>query len=80
MPSAAFTRWQNERIPRLAEVDAHCAFVLASIPANPTFLDECLRGFVLHLSAHFQGFCRDLYTESSQIWSAAIPTALQPTW
>ena len=79
MPSAAFTRWQNDRTPRLNEVDAHCAAVLALVPANPTFLDETLRGFVLHLSAHFQGFCRDLYTECSQIWIAAIPAGFQAT-
>ena len=73
MPSAAFTRWQNDRLTRLNEVDAHCAAVLAQVPPNPTFLDETLRGFVLHVSAHFQGFCRNLYTECSQIWIAAIP-------
>ena len=79
MPSAAFIRWQTDRMPRLDEVEAHCAAVLASVPPNPTFLDETLRGFVLHLSAHFQGFCRDLYTECSQIWIAAIPAGLQAT-
>jgi hypothetical protein len=66
-------------MPRLSEVDAHCAAVLALVPPNPTFLDEALRGFVLHLSAHFQGFCRDLYTECSQVWIAAIPTGLKAT-
>lgn len=79
MPSAAFTRWQNDRTPRLTEVDAHCAAVLALAPPNPTFLDETLRGFVLHLSAHFQGFCRNLYTECSQIWIAAVPARLRAT-
>ncbi len=79
MPSAALTRWQNDRTPRLNEVEAHCAAVLALLPPNPAFSDESLRGFVLHLSAHFQGFCRDLYTECSQIWIAAIPAGFQAT-
>jgi hypothetical protein len=79
VPSASFTHWQNDRMPRLSEVDAHCAAVLALVPPKPTFLDETLRGFVLHLSAHFQGFCRDLYTECSQIWIAAIPVGLKAT-
>ncbi len=79
MPSAAFSRWQHDRTSRLNEVEAHCAAVLALVPPNPTFLDEILRGYILHLSAHFQGFCRDLYTECSQIWIAAIPLALQAT-
>jgi len=79
MPSAALTLWRNDRMPRLNEVDAHCAAVLAQVPPNPMFLDETLRGFVLHLSAHFQGFCRDLYRECSQIWIAAIPARLRAT-
>ncbi len=79
MPSAALTCWHTDRMPRLDEVDAHCAAVLALVPPNPTFLDETLRGFALHLSAHFQGFCRDLYTECSQIWIAAIPVGFQAT-
>jgi hypothetical protein len=79
VPSAASIRWQNDRMLRLNEVDAHCASVLSSVPTNPTFLDETLRGFVLHLSAHFQGFCRDLYTECSQVCIAAIPAGFQAT-
>src|SRR5271170_229045 len=79
VPSAALTRWLNDRMPRLNEVDAHCTAILALVPPNPTFLEETLRGFVLHLSAHFQGFCRNLYTECSQIWIAAIPAGLQAT-
>ena len=78
MPSAALIRWQNDWMVRLNDVDAHCASVAALVPPNPTFLDETLRGFVLHLSAHFQGFCRNLYTECSQILIATMPTGIQP--
>ena len=77
MPSASFLRWQNDRMPRLNEVDVHCTAVLAMVPPNPTFLDETLRGFVLHLSAHFQGFCRDLHSECIQVFSNAAPVHLQ---
>ncbi len=79
MPSASFTIWQNDRTLRLNEVESHCAAVLAVVPPNPIFLDETLRGFVLHLSAHFQGFCRNLYTECSQLWIATIPSGLRAT-
>jgi hypothetical protein len=79
MPWAALIRWQNDRGQRLNAVEAHCATVLALVPPNPQFLDEVLRGFVMHLSAHFQGYCRDLYTECSQVWSAAIPAGFQAT-
>lgn len=79
MPSVALVQWQNDRVQRLNEVEAHCAAVAALVPPSPAFLDETLRGFVLHLSAHFQGFCRDLYTECSQICISAMPLGLQPT-
>ena len=50
MPSAAFIRWQNDRMPRLNEVEAHSAAVLGLVSPNPRFLDETLRGYVLHLA------------------------------
>src|SRR5262249_13651105 len=34
-------------------------------PPDPAMVDEHLRAYVTLLSAHFQGFCRDLYTEAS---------------
>jgi hypothetical protein len=79
MPSAALLLWQNDRNPRLAQVDAQCDAVLLLAPPNPTLAEESLRGYTMHLSAHFQGFCRDLYTECSQILAAAVPARLQPT-
>jgi hypothetical protein len=79
MPSAALIHWQNDRVPRLNEVERHCATVAALVPPNPNFLDETLRGFVLHLSAHFQGFCRDLYTECTQAWIDTIPVGHRAT-
>jgi hypothetical protein len=79
MPSAALTNWHTDRSSRLSAVESHCNAVLATVPLNATFADETLRGFVLHLSAHFQGFCRDLYTECSQIWIAGIQPGFQAT-
>ena len=66
MPSASWLRWQNDRLPRLAAVDGQCAAALARVPAQPDLVEENLRAYVLLLSAHFQGFCRDLYTECAQ--------------
>ena len=67
MPSASFVRWQNDRMPRLAQIDGQCGMALAAAVPNLSLTDENLRGYVMALSAHFQGFCRDLYTEASQI-------------
>jgi len=36
--------------------------VLFRSPPNPPLEDENLRRLIMLLSAHFQGYCRDLYT------------------
>ena len=93
MPSAALIRWQTERMSRLGYVDVHCAGLFASsplappgssassvpLPAPSPLAQESLQGYVMLLSGHFQGFCRDLYTESSQVCAATVPAGLKPT-
>ncbi len=61
----------------LHEVDSQCAASLALATPNLRLSEEDLRGYILLLSAHFQGFCRDLYTECAQIVGATMPPALQ---
>jgi hypothetical protein len=78
MPSASLQRWQNDRMLNLTEIDTQCAASPALVPANPRLVDENLRGYVLLLSAHFQGFCRDLYTECAQIIVSKVRPKLQP--
>ena len=74
MPSAALQHWTTDRTLRLMAVDAHCG---NPAPANPLLVEESLRAYVMLLSGHFQGFCRDLYTECSQVITAAAPVNLQ---
>jgi hypothetical protein len=69
--------WRNERLPRLVEVDAQCAASLVLAAPRPNLVEENLRGYVLLLSAHFQGFCRELYTESAQIVVSKVRAALR---
>jgi hypothetical protein len=76
MPSHALRRWQNLRVPRLNAFDAQVAATLAVVPV-PDLAEENLRGFVALLSAHFQGFCRDLYTEATDVIVGAVPPSLQ---
>jgi hypothetical protein len=64
-------------MPRLQQIDLQCAASLAAVPANPHLIDENLRGYVVLLSAHFQGFCRDLYTEATHIIIAKVRPSLQ---
>ena len=75
MPSAALTHWQSDRLARLSQFEAHCA-AQAGPPPSP-LAEESLQGYVMLLSGHFQGFCRDLYSECAQLLAAAAPPNLQ---
>lgn len=76
--SVSFLYWQNERMLRLQQVDLQCTASLAAVPPNPHLIDENHRGYVVLLSAHFQGFCRDLYTEAAQIIASKVRPSLRP--
>jgi hypothetical protein len=78
MPSTSLLYWQNLRLPNLGHVDGQCVASLALMPPNPALVDENYRGYVLLLSAHFQGFCRDLYAECAQIVALKTRVTLQP--
>ena len=77
MPSASLLLWQNDRMPRLQQIDFHCAASLAAATLNAHLIDESLRGYVVLLSAHFQGLCRDLYTEAAQVIVTKVRPSLQ---
>ncbi len=87
MPSAALVHWQTDRMARLGSVDSLCAALLASPapgaaflaspPGLPPLAEESLQGYVMLVSGHFQGFCRDLYRECTQILAAALPAGFQ---
>jgi hypothetical protein len=85
MPSAALTHWQVDRMHRLALMESHCISLHVPVGAavaaasSLAFAQESLQAFVMLLSGHFQGFCRDLYTECSQLCAAAVPASLLTT-
>lgn len=79
MPSASLLHWQNDRMSRLQQVDLQCAASLTTVPANAHLIDENLRGYVVLLSAHFQGFCRDLHTEAAQVIASKVRPTLRLT-
>jgi hypothetical protein len=64
-------------MPRLQQVDLQCAASLAAVPPNAHLIEENLRGYAVLLSAHFQGFCRDLYTEAAQVIVSKVRRSLQ---
>jgi hypothetical protein len=77
MPSVALQDWQNERLVRLNEINAQLAASHALTPPNTHLSEENLRGYIVLLSAHFQGFCRDLYTESATAIAIKVRASLR---
>lgn len=73
----SLTQWRTGRLPSLLAVDARCTASLKAVPPNPVLAEENVRGYALLLSAHFQGFCRDLYTESAQVVVRRVRPSLQ---
>jgi hypothetical protein len=78
MPSASLVRWQTDRLPSLAELDTQCTATLALARPNPRLAEENLRGYVVLLSAHFQGFARDLHSQTAQVITSKVRPSLQP--
>lgn len=72
MPSMALGIWQTKRLAGIGEFEKQCAAVSALATPSAQLEDENLRGLIMLLSAHFQGFCRDLYTECTMVLSARI--------
>lgn len=79
MSSIALQHWQNDRGARLTEIETHCAAAAVLVPPNALLAEESLRGYAMLLSGHFQGFCRDLYTECMQVFALHAPLPLQAT-
>ncbi len=77
MPSASLLRWQKDRMLRLGEVGSQCALAAALVPPNALLAEELLRGYAMLLSGHFQGLCRDLYTECVQVFASRVPPPFQ---
>ncbi len=60
MPSTSLRFWQTDRLVRIAELEKQCAASTVLAPPNPQREDENRRGLIMLLSAHFQGFCREV--------------------
>lgn len=65
-PSQALQEWNTTRRNKLDKVEIQCVWAGSLVPPDPEMLSEHLRAYATLLSAHFQGFCRDLYTEVAQ--------------
>jgi len=80
MPSSALNQWIIDRLPRLQRFGTHCAsHSTQPTSAQNTIAEETLHGYVMLISGHFQGYCRDLYSESVQLCANIAPLSIQPT-
>lgn len=79
MPSLALSQWQTDRMPRLDQVEAHCASLFGAPLPRPLLAEETLQGYVMLLSGHFQGFCRDLYRECTNAFASTLSPRVIPT-
>jgi len=78
MPSIALRRWKRVRSRSLNEVERAAAIVLTS--GGRDGVRQIYHAYAVLLSAEFQGFCRDLHTESIVAFTASVPLLLQPTF
>jgi hypothetical protein len=78
MPSDSLVTWQTERMIRLQNIEADCLHLEAMHTATPDRVQEYVRAYGVLLSSEFQGFCRDLHSECSEIIvSTVVPLALR---
>lgn len=71
-PSQSLRNWTTTRQGKLSKSEARCVWAIGLAPPDPDMVDEHLRAYAMLLSAHFQAYCRDLYTEASQAVIARI--------
>ncbi len=79
MSSESLRRWTTLRLPALDEIeDAHVS-VGGSERGRRYATQQINYAYVAILSAQFQGFCRDLHSESVDYLISVVPVALQRT-
>jgi len=79
MSSHSLQRWQSVRTAEMDELENAHRSVGGLGRGRRYATRQINHAYAVLISSHFQGFCRDLHTESSRIIVAAIrPLNLQP--
>ena len=80
MPSASLQNWMMARATELSQIRNAHATVGGTSRGRRYATQQINHAYVMLLSGHFQGFCRDLHTECVDhivnAMSPAIPAAL----
>ena len=77
MPSQSLSRWNDERLAALDEIEDAHASVGGSERGRRYATQQINYAYAAILSSQFQGFCRDLHSESIDYLVTVVPTALQ---
>lgn len=75
MRSTALIQWQGARSAVLDEIEAAHALVGGTGPGRRYATQQLNRAYALLLSSEFQGFARDIHSESADQLVAATPVA-----
>lgn len=78
MPSQALIDWWGTRARDLDEIETALGALRGAGPGHRRAFDQVVQAYTLLISAHFQGFCRDLHTASVTrlLTSIVAPTLL----
>jgi hypothetical protein len=79
MPSNSWNRWEGERADALNEIENAHTMVGGSERGRRYATLQINYAYTAILSSQFQGFCRDLHSESIDHIVSIVPVALQPS-
>ena len=77
MSSNSLLRWSGERANALNEIENAHAMIGGSERGRRYATQQVNYSYATLLSSHFQGFCRDLHTESVERIVAIVPGSIQ---
>lgn len=77
MSSNSLLRWNSERAEALDEIENAHVMIGGTERGRRYATQQVNYSYVTLLSSHFQGFCRDLHTESVERIVAIVPTQIQ---
>jgi hypothetical protein len=75
MPSRSWLAWDSGRSAALDEIESAHGAVGGSGPGTRLATQQINQAYVVLLASHFQGFCRNLHTESVDYMAQGITPA-----
>lgn len=79
MPSISLHRWRTTRIAALDQLEAAHRSVGGAAPGRRYATEQINQAYAILLSSQFQGYCRDLHSESAVFFVQGITPAILRT-